>query len=97
ADRQATAGVFLLAGQMTDKGPNGFTRGAIVARAESRAALMRILHQDPLYGLGLVQFDVHEFTPRRGFLRRSRENPLYLTDEQYRRQFAPAAPGPAHD
>ena len=83
ADRYAASGVFLLTGPMTSLGG-----GAVVARAGSREELVKIMQEDPIYQANLVSHEIHEFVPRRGFLRQSAENPLHLTEEQHKLAFS---------
>jgi uncharacterized protein YciI len=85
-ERYASAGTFLLAGP-TAKGDGG----VILAQAASRDELDAILLEDAFFRAGLVSHDIVEFAPRRGALRRRKENPLHLSEEDLERALnAPA-------
>ena len=92
ADQYSRSGVFLLAGPMSS-----FDGGAVLAQAASREELVEIMQEDPLYKANLETFDIHEFVPRRGLLRRSADNPLYLTEEQSEAAFGQAAESERRD
>jgi uncharacterized protein YciI len=76
-EKHAAAGTFLLAG------PTSAVDGAVfLAHRISHDALVALMHEDPFYQAGLVTFEIVEIVPRRGALRRSPENPLYLPAEE---------------
>jgi uncharacterized protein YciI len=60
-DKHVTAGDFLAAGDQVPR-----TGGIIIARAKDRAALERLMHQDPFLKRKLASVDIVEFTPRSG-------------------------------
>jgi len=86
-DRHSAGGTFLLIGPTTN-----YDSGALLARAGSRAELVAILEEDPFFRAGLVDYEIVEFKPRRGRLRRSPDNPLYLTAEQLAEALAVPTP-----
>lgn len=57
-DRYYEQGVFLLSGRQNP--PQG---GVILAKTDSRDALMTILAQDPFHLEGVADYAVYEFTP----------------------------------
>jgi len=59
-DQHYEAGMFLLSGR---KAPR--TGGVILARAENRATLEKVVTQDPFAQAGVVQYDIVEFAPTR--------------------------------
>ena len=85
AERYAAGGIFLLAGPMTS-----LDGGVIVARAASREQFESLLKEDPFYREGLETFDIIEFAPRRGALRMSPTNPLFLGVAEREKAFAPS-------
>ena len=55
--RYYAEGIFLASGRKVPR-----TGGVILARSESREALMEILHEDPFYQSGVAEYAVTEFT-----------------------------------
>lgn len=89
ANHYSQQGVLLLAGPTPT-----FESGVILAAALDEAALNDVLHQDSFAKAGLVDYEVTEFSPRRGALRYAPENPLYFDEAARTRAFAPGAVRP---
>jgi uncharacterized protein YciI len=88
-DRYSADGSILLAG-----GTAAMDSGVILARASSREALVAILQADPFCRAGISTYEIVEFNPRRGALRRKPENPLYLSPTELEDALAqPLVPG----
>ncbi|NUR90767.1 MAG: GTP cyclohydrolase [Nonomuraea sp.] len=59
-DRNIGAGVFLLTGRRVPR-----TGGVILARADSRETIERVIAEDPFLRTGAVTYDIIEFEPTR--------------------------------
>ena len=82
-EKHSAEGTILLAGPITS-----LEGGVIIAQCVSHSAFEAILRQDPFFNAGLVKFDIVEFVPRRGALRSSLVNPLFLNEQQQKKAFS---------
>jgi uncharacterized protein YciI len=71
-EQQVKAGHFLLAGPTVPRGG-----GVIMAKVSSRELLAQLLDQDPYSKSGIASYEIIEFAPGRGALRKYPENPLF--------------------